>query len=205
MLVDQTKRMGFGLDQASTFLMAMGQNATDPSMAGFNIPAQVLGTDDFKKMAQLFISPDGHSVRYFVQTDLNPFSTEAMDQVKSILDTAKGAQPNTTLADASISMSGYPVTLRDTRDYYDRDIRLIVTVTVIVVLLILMLLLRAVVASALPRRVGDPLVPVGARHRRAVLPGDPRTGIALERARIGVRRTRGGGRRLQHVACVPIA
>jgi putative drug exporter of the RND superfamily len=144
-LVDQTKRMGLGLDQASTFLMAMGQNATDPSMAGFNIPAQVLGTDDFKKMARLFVSPDGHSVRYFIQTDLNPFSTEAMDQVKSILDTAKGAQPNTTLADASISMSGYAVTLRDTRDYYDRDIRLIVTVTVIVVLLILMALLRAVV------------------------------------------------------------
>ena len=146
LLVDQTKRMGLGLDQASTFLMAMGQNATDPSMAGFNIPAQVLGTDDFKKMAQLFISPDGHSVRYFIQTDLNPFSTEAMDQVRSILDTAKGAQPNTTLADASIAMSGYPVTLRDTRDYYDRDIRLIVTVTVMVVLLILMTLLRAVVA-----------------------------------------------------------
>ncbi len=145
LLVDQTKRMGLGLDQASAFLMAMGENATDPSMAGFNIPVQVLGTDDFKKMAQLFISPDGHSVRYFIQTDLNPFSTEAMDQVKSILDTAKGAQPNTTLADASISISGYPVTLRDTRDYYDRDIRLIVTVTVIVVLLILMLLLRAVV------------------------------------------------------------
>ena len=145
LLVDQTKKMGLGLDQASTFLMAMGQNATDPSMAGFNIPAQILGTDDFKKMAQLFISPDGHAVRYFIQTDLNPFSTEAMDQVTTILDTAKGAQPNTTLADAKISMSGYPVTLRDTRDYYDRDIRLIVTVTVLVVLVILMTLLRAVV------------------------------------------------------------
>ena len=43
-------------------------------------------------------------------------------------------------------MSGYPVTLRDTRDYYDRDLRFIVAVTIIVVLLILMLLLRAVVA-----------------------------------------------------------
>ena len=39
-----------------------------------------------------------------------------------------------------------PVTLRDTRDYYDRDIRLIVAVTIIVVLFILMVLLRAVVA-----------------------------------------------------------
>ena len=54
--------------------------------------------------------------------------------------------PNTTLADAKVAVSGYPVTLRDTRDYYERDIRLIAAVTVIVVLLILMLLLRAVVA-----------------------------------------------------------
>ena len=76
-------------------------------------------------------------MRYFVQTELNPFSTAAMDQVNTILDTAKGAQPNTTLAGASISISGYPVTLRDTRYYYDRDIRFIVVVTIIVVLLLL--------------------------------------------------------------------
>jgi putative drug exporter of the RND superfamily len=145
-LVAQTVRMGTGLSQASAFLMAMGHDATGPSMAGFNIPRQVLQTDDFKKLAHIFISPDGHSVRYLIQTGLNPFSTQAMDQVNAILDTARGAQPNTTLADASVSMSGYPVTLRDTRDDYGRDMRLIVTVTVIVVLLILMALLRAVVA-----------------------------------------------------------
>ncbi len=146
LLVDQTKRMGVGLDQASSFLMAMGQNASDPSMSGFNVPPEVLRTEQFQKLARLFISPDGHAARYFVQTDLNPFSTQAMDQVTTILNTAKGAQPNTTLSDASISMSGYPVTLRDTRDYYEGDIRLIVTVTIIVVLLILVVLLRAVVA-----------------------------------------------------------
>lgn len=145
LLVDQTQKMGVGLTQASQFLMAMGENAGQPSMAGFNVPPEVLNTDEFKKIAQIFVSPDGHAVRYFIQTDLNPFSTEAMDQVKTILDTAKGAQPNTTLSDASISMSGYPVTLRDTRDYYESDLRLIVTVTVLVVLLILMVLLRSVV------------------------------------------------------------
>ena len=145
-LVDQVKRMGVGLGRASAFLIGMGQDASQPSMAGFNIPAGVLGTEDFKKLAQSFISPDGHSVRYFVQTDLDPFSTKAMNQVNTILDTAKGAQPNTTLSDASISISGYPVTLKDTRDYYDRDIGLIVIVTIVVVLLILIALLRAVVA-----------------------------------------------------------
>jgi RND superfamily putative drug exporter len=145
-LVDQVKRMGAGLGRASAFLIAMGQDASAPSMAGFNVPPGELNSEDFKKLARTFISPDGHSVRYFIQTNLNPFSTAAMDQVNTIINTAKGAQPNTTLSDGSISISGYPVTLRDTRDYYDRDIKLIVAVTIIVVLFILTVLLRAVVA-----------------------------------------------------------
>jgi putative drug exporter of the RND superfamily len=138
--------MGVGLGTASTFLMAMKRDAAQPSMAGFNVPPQVLDADDFKKLLRAFISADGHSVRYFIQTDLNPFSANAMDQVNTILRTADGARPNTTLADASISMSGYPVTLRDTRDYYDRDIRLIIIITISVVFLILAVLLRAAIA-----------------------------------------------------------
>lgn len=146
LLVDQTKELGLGLDTASAFLMEMGHEASQPSMAGFNVPRQVLGTDDFKRLAKTFVSSDGHSVRYFIQTDENPFSIQAMDQVNTILATAQAAQPNTTLADASISIAGYPVTLRDIRDYYDRDIRLIVVMTTLVVLLILTALLRSVVA-----------------------------------------------------------
>ncbi|MBW8712029.1 MAG: MMPL family transporter, partial [Mycobacterium sp.] len=71
---------------------------------------------------------------------------EAMDQVNEIYDVARGAQPNTTLADATISMGGFPVALRDTRDYYQQDIRFIIVATLIVVLLTLMVLLRAVIA-----------------------------------------------------------
>jgi len=78
-------------------------------MAGFYIPPQVLAGDDFKKAAQVFVSPDGHTVRYLIQTKLNPFSTQAMDQVNSITDNARRAQPNTALADASIAMAGFPL------------------------------------------------------------------------------------------------
>ncbi len=52
-----------------------------------------------------------------------------MDQVDRIRDTARGAQPNTALADATISMGGFPVALRDTRDYYQHDIRYIIAAT----------------------------------------------------------------------------
>ncbi|WP_264060832.1 MMPL/RND family transporter [Mycolicibacterium psychrotolerans] len=145
-LVDQTKKMGTDLGDASSFLLTMRNSATSPSMAGFLIPSQVLDSEDFKKAATFFISPDGHAARYLIQTDLNPFGTEAMDQVIAVTDTARGAQPNTELADGSISMTGYPATLRDARDYYDHDMRYIVIVTIAVVLFILIALLRAIVA-----------------------------------------------------------
>lgn len=145
-IVDQIQLMRTGLDQASAFLLSMKQNAAAPAMAGFNIPPEVLQLADFQAAAKMFISPDGHSVRYLVLTKLDPFSPAAMDQVNAISAAAKSAQPNTTLADATISMGGYPAALRDTRDYYQKDIRFIIAVTVVVVLLTLMILLRAIVA-----------------------------------------------------------
>lgn len=145
-LVEQVKVIAAGLNEASTFLLTMRNNASDPSQAGFNIPAEVFNLPDFQKAGAAYISPDGRSVRYLVQTKLNPFGAEAMDQVNEIYDVARGAQPNTTLADATISMGGYPVALRDTRDYYQQDIRFIIAATLIVVLLTLMVLLRAIIA-----------------------------------------------------------
>ncbi|UXA07073.1 MMPL family transporter [Mycobacterium sp. SMC-2] len=169
-LVDQVKKMGFGLGEASAFLLAMKKEATTPAMAGFYIPAQALSyatgeggtsavlpggvrdllggmtTDQLKRLAGAFVSPDGHAMRYLIQTDLDPFGTAAMDQVDAINAAAHGAQPNTTLADAKVSVVGLPVVLKETRDYSDHDLRFIIAMTICVVLLILGALLRAVVA-----------------------------------------------------------
>jgi RND superfamily putative drug exporter len=81
-----------------------------------------------------------------VQTRLDPFTVAAMDQVISITDAARGAQPNTTLADATISMAGIPAALKDTRDYYHDDFSLVIVATIVIVLLIMIMLLRAIVA-----------------------------------------------------------
>jgi RND superfamily putative drug exporter len=145
-LVAQVKELGTGISESSAFLLSLKHDASQPAMAGFNIPSQLLHLEEFQKAAKVFISPDGHSVRYLVQTKLNPFSTEAMDQVNAITTTARGAQPNTALKDATISMAGYSVGLKDTRDYYQHDIRFIIAVTLLVVLVTLVALLRAIVA-----------------------------------------------------------
>jgi putative drug exporter of the RND superfamily len=145
-LVDQTKKMGLGMNQAANLLLSIKHDASQPSMAGMYIPPQVLTTNDFKNAAKLFISPDGHSARYLVETKFDPFSTQAMDQVQTILDTARGAQPNTTLSDATISMIGTTPMYSAVRSYYDHDLRLIIVLTLVVVFLILVALLRAIVA-----------------------------------------------------------
>ena len=145
-LVDQVKQLGSGLGESAAFLLSLKRDAAQPAMAGFNIPPQLLHLQEFQKAAKAFISPDGHSVRYLVQTKLNPFSTEAMDQVNVIDAAARGAQPNTALADATVSMAGFTVGLKDTRDYYQHDIRFIIAVTLLVVLVTLIALLRAIVA-----------------------------------------------------------
>ena len=145
-LDDQSKQLGEGLSHASAFLLAMKLNTSEPGAAGFYISPEILGNDQFKDLARVFLSPDGHSARYLVQSKLDPYDTKAMDQVKSILATARGAQANTSLADASISMSGMTPYYSELRDYYNHDLRFIVLMTVAVVFLILVLLLRAVVA-----------------------------------------------------------
>lgn len=145
-LNEQTKQMGRGLSDAAAFLLSMKLNASQPGMSGFYIPPEVMKDARFSDLAKVFVSPDGHAVRYIVQSKLDPFSTAAFDQDKAILDAARGAQPNTSLADASISMSGMTPMYTEMRDYYNHDIRFIIGMTIIVVLLILTLLLRAVVA-----------------------------------------------------------
>jgi putative drug exporter of the RND superfamily len=93
-----------------------------------------------------FISPDGHTARYLVQTKLNPFATEAMNQIRGITDAARGPHPRPLMKAASISASGVTAMLRDTRAYYGDDINLIIAMTILIVFLILVAILRAVVA-----------------------------------------------------------
>ncbi|BDB42990.1 hypothetical protein IWGMT90018_34360 [Mycobacterium kiyosense] len=145
-LVTQVKQMGGGLNEASDFLLGMKRDAERPNMAGFNIPPQIMTRDEFKKGAQFFLSPDGHAARYFVQSALSPTSKEGMDQVSQILEAARSAQPNTELADAKVQLVGVPTGLRDTREFYNSDIKFIVIATIIIVFFILVILLRAIVA-----------------------------------------------------------
>ncbi len=147
LLVDQTKKIGSGLGEASSFLLGMKHDAEAPAMAGFNVPPQIMTRDEFKKGSQVFISPDGHAARYLVQSAIDPFTTEPpWIRSTSIVNAARSALPNTELSDAKIAVAGIPSGLKDTRDFYNNDINFIIFATIIIVFLILVVLLRALIA-----------------------------------------------------------
>ncbi len=145
-LTDQTKQLGGSLAEASELLLSMKNNASQPGMSGFYVPQQAMNSSDFQAMASAFVSPDGHSVRYLVQSKLEPFDSKAMDQTTAIADTARSAQSNTSLSDASIAMTGMTPIYTEMRDYYNHDLWFIVVMTIAIVFLILAVLLRAIVA-----------------------------------------------------------
>ena len=140
---DAKNRSSASPKDAHTFAEAIRQ-LVDGVKALMNQTSHIGG--GLTKALTSFISPDGHTARYLVQTKLNPFATGAMNQIRRIVDAARGAHPGATLADASISVSGITAMLRDMRAYFGEDIQLIIAMTVLIVFLILVALLRAVVA-----------------------------------------------------------
>jgi ABC-type lipoprotein export system ATPase subunit len=134
------------LQQSAKVLADAIRRLLDKVQALLNQPAPTrAGVGD---ASTFVVSPDGYEARYLIQTKFNPFSTAAIDQLNSIVDTARESQSDPALADATISMAGFPATLQDTRDYYNRDIQFIIGMTVLVVFLILIARLRAIAAPA---------------------------------------------------------
>lgn len=145
-LVDQTKQMGAGLRQSAAILSTLWRIASPASMAGFNLPPEALSMPEMKNIVAMTVSEDGHTVRYIVQSSLTPSSRAAADQADAVLAAARSAQPNTTLAATSVSLSGNSAINRDIRNYYGNDLECLGAVMVIAMLATLTFSLRAVVA-----------------------------------------------------------
>ena len=145
-LVDQTKKLGAGLNEASSFLLGMkhdAENAVDG-----RLQYSATGTDRRRVQES---RPDFHVARRARGAVSRPKRTQSVHHRRHgsgqhDLTAARSAQPNTELSDATISLAGIPTGLRDTRDYYNNDINFIVFATIIIVFLILVVLLRAIVA-----------------------------------------------------------
>ena len=146
-LADSNIEMLSGMSQIATQLQNSSRAAADSdSSSGFYLPANAFENRQFTDVAEQFLSPDGKTARFMIESSHDPYSVEAMDLASRITDTANTARPNTSLADATVSVAGFPAVNSDIQRLLWADFAQLAIATIIIVGVILILLLRALLA-----------------------------------------------------------
>ncbi|CPX75068.1 MMPL domain-containing protein [Mycobacteroides abscessus] len=146
-LADSNIEMLSGMNQIATQLQNSARAAQDSdSASGFYLPATAFENRQFTDVAKQFLSPDGKTARFMIETSYDPYSVDAMNLAHRITTTAENARPNTSLADATVSVAGFPAVNSDIQRFLWADFAQLALATTVIVGIILVLLLRAVLA-----------------------------------------------------------
>ncbi|OBI88415.1 RND family transporter [Mycobacterium asiaticum] len=146
-LADSNIEMLSGMSRIATQLQNSARaSAGSDNASGFYLPPNAFEDRQFAGMARHFLSADGKTARFAIESRFDPYSSKAMDLAHQITETANGARPNTSLAGATISMAGFPAVNSDIQRLLSADFHLLAIATLVIVGLILVVLLRALVA-----------------------------------------------------------
>ncbi|EUA03131.1 MMPL family protein [Mycobacterium kansasii 824] len=146
-LADSNIEMLSGMSQIATQLQNSARSSTgSDNSSGFYLPDSAFENRQFADVAKHFLSADGKTARFAIESSYDPYSSEAMNLAHKITQVAGAACPNTSLANARISMAGFPAVNSDIQRLLSADFHLLAIATLVIVGLILIVLLRALVA-----------------------------------------------------------
>jgi RND superfamily putative drug exporter len=147
---------------------AMGQ-AFDASKNddSFYLPPEVFDNADFKRGMKMFVSPDGHAVRFIISHEGDPATAEGINLVPQIKSAAFEAIKGTPLEGSKIYMAGTASTYKDMHEGSNWDLLVAGIASLCLIFIIMLLLTRAVIASAVI--VGTVLLSLGTSFGLSVL------------------------------------
>ncbi|OBA71116.1 hypothetical protein A5633_23185 [Mycolicibacterium elephantis] len=149
------------MDEANVDPTAMGKSfdaaQNDDS---FYIPADIFKNEDFKRVMDIFISPDGKSVRMFITQKDDPASPEGIARVDAIHNAAEEALKGTPLEGSPIYLSGTAAMTKDIVVGSQFDLMIAVVSAICLIFIVMLIMTRSVVAALVI--VGTVLVSLGA-------------------------------------------
>jgi RND superfamily putative drug exporter len=147
---------------------AMGQ-AFDESKNddSFYLPPEVFDNADFKRGLKMFVSPDGHAVRFIISHEGDPATAEGISLIPQIKSAAFEAIKGTPLEGSKIYMAGTASTYKDMQEGSNWDLLVAGIASLCLIFIIMLLLTRAVIASAVI--VGTVLLSLGTSFGLSVL------------------------------------
>ena len=114
----------------------------------FYLPPEAFGTADFQRGLKLFLSPDGHAVRFTILHQGDPLTPEGTSRIEPLKVAAADAIKGTPFEGAKIYLGGSSATFNDMQTGADYDLIIVAAAALILIFIIMMVLTRAVVASA---------------------------------------------------------
>jgi RND superfamily putative drug exporter len=157
---------------------AMGQ-AFDAAMndENFYLPPEAFGTADFQRGMKLFLSPDGHAVRFTVFHQGDPLSEEGTAHIDPLRTAAVDAIKGTPLEGSTVYVGGSAATYKDMQQGADYDLLIAAVASLILIFLIMVVLTRAIAAAAVI--VGTVVLSLGTSFGLSVLVWQHLIGIPL--------------------------
>ncbi|MGB3521138.1 MAG: RND family transporter [Mycobacterium sp.] len=147
---------------------AMGQDFdAAKSDDSFYLPREAFDNPDFKRVIQLFLSPDGHAARFFITHDGYPATPEGMARVNLIKKAATESLKGTPLSTAKVYVAGTAALFNDLQGAADYDLLIAGITSLAIIFIIMLLITRSFIASVVI--VGTVLASLGASFGLSVL------------------------------------
>jgi RND superfamily putative drug exporter len=136
--------------------MAQLENATAMGQAfdaaknddSFYLPPEAFDNADFKRGIKLFLSPDGHAVRFTIIHQGDPLTEEGTSRIEPLKIAAADAIKGTPLEGSRIYLGGSAAMYSDMQQGADYDLLIAAVAALILIFVIMVILTRAVVAAA---------------------------------------------------------
>ncbi|OBJ06163.1 hypothetical protein A5624_01575 [Mycobacterium sp. 1482292.6] len=165
--------------------MALQDNATAMGQAfdeaknddSFYLPPEAFDNADFKRGVKLFLSPDGHAVRFTIIHQGDPLTEEGTSRTAPLKIAAADAIKGTPLEGSRIYLGGSAAMYTDMQKGANYDLLIVAVAALILIFIIMVILTRAVAAAAVI--VGTVVLSLSASFGLSVLLWEHIIGIPL--------------------------
>ncbi|OBJ06931.1 RND family transporter [Mycobacterium sp. 1465703.0] len=170
------------LTMHSTMSGVMGQmdsSAKDPSAMGqafdasknddsFYLPPGIInGSDSFKRVEKVFMSPDGKDFRLLISQRGDPATPEALSRVEQIKTAAEESLKGTPLENAKIYLTGTAAITKDLVDGAKFDLLMACVSAICLIFIIMLIMTRSFIGAMVI--VGTVLLSLGASFGMSIL------------------------------------
>jgi RND superfamily putative drug exporter len=149
------------LDDASGNPTTMGK-AFDSAQNddSFYLAPEIFNNADFKKVMDIFISPDGKAIRMLISQKGDPASAEGMSRVDAMKSAAEEALKGTPLEDSQVFLTGTAATTKDLVEGSGFDLMIAVIAALCLIFAVMLIMTRSLIAALVI--VGTVLMSLGA-------------------------------------------